>query len=105
MFAEMTTKYIQGAIGSETENAIKNYGEKYASLHEGYAVLKEETDEARDEEIQIKNNMYELWELIKINKKEEVQKRIKNIREHAEKLALEAVQICAVCDKINKTII
>ena len=59
MFGEMTKKYIESAIGSETENAVKNLGETYNSNHEGYAVLKEEVDEANDELIQIKNKLYD----------------------------------------------
>lgn len=98
MFAEMTKKYVEAAIGSETQQAVEKWGNTYNSLHEGYAVLKEEVDEMRDEHINVKNGMYSMWNKVRSNsvKKEDVEK----IREHAEKLALEAVQVAAVCNKI-----
>lgn len=100
-FNEMTTSYVKGAIGSEVKNAVENWGERYNSLHEGVAVLKEEVDESRDEYIAIKNGLYKVWNGIRINevKKEDVEYILK----HAELLALEAVQVCAVCNKILKT--
>lgn len=102
MFGEMTTQYVKAAIGSETTVAVKNYGDTYNSLHEGVAVLKEEVDESRDEYIAIKNGLYKVWNGIRINevKKEDVEYILK----HAELLALEAVQVCAVCNKVLKTI-
>lgn len=98
MFAEMTKKYVEAAIGSETTEAINKYGEKYNSLHEGYAVLREEADEVRDEYINVKNGCYSMWESVRKNSvtKEEVEK----IKTNAEQLALEAVQVAAVCNKI-----
>ena len=33
---------------TETENAKKNYGDRYNSQHEGYAVLLEEVEEAAE---------------------------------------------------------
>ena len=102
MFSEQLKKLIAGAIETETDQAMKNWGEKYSSLHEGYAVLKEEVDEARDEQIMIKNNLYRLWEGIKHGKADP--EKVNAIREHAELLAFEAVQVAAVCNKIKNMI-
>lgn len=99
MFDEMTKKYIQAAISSEKQNAIENYGLTYNSDHEAFAVLKEEVEETRDEQIQVKNGLYKFWNEIKNNKNID-EKNIAFICEHAEKLALEAVQVAAVCKKI-----
>ena len=98
MFSENAKTFVQGAIDAETNAAISKWGEKYSSLHEGYAVLKEEVEEARDEQMYIRNGFYKVWNGVKVGelKKEDVQQ----IREHAEKLALEAVQVAAVCNKI-----
>lgn len=103
-FSEMTKSYVKGAIESETKNAVENWGEKYNSLHEGYAVLKEEVDEARDENIHVKNGLYNVWNNIRFNNSAACKDNVKQLRDHAEKLALEAVQVCAVCEKILKTI-
>lgn len=103
-FNEMTTSYVKGAIGSEVKNAVENWGERYNSLHEGVAVLKEEVDETRDEYIQIKNLIYDVWNNVRFNNPKVCKTNVKALRDHAEKLALEAVQICAVCEKMLKGI-
>lgn len=102
MFSETAKEKINLAIIAETQQAIEKYGEKYNSLHEGYAVLKEEVEEARDEQVYIRNGFYKVWNGVKVGelKKEDVQQ----IREHAEQLALEAVQVAAVCNKILNSI-
>lgn len=100
MFDEITKSYVKQAIEAETIAAVNNYGEKYNSAHEGYAVLKEKVDEARDEMIEVKNGLYNMWCKIRLDSSRK--KEVESIREHAEKLALEAVQICAVCEKILK---
>lgn len=100
MFSENAKTFVQGAIDAETNAAISKWGEKYSSLHEGYAVLKEEVDEARDEHILIRNNLYDFWGSVK--KGNANRKNIEEVRAHAEQLALEAVQVAAVCNKILK---
>lgn len=102
MFSEVSEECIKQAIHAEKEEAKVQYGEKYNSLHEGYAVLKEEVEEVRDENIHIRNELFDTWTAIKGNWN--VENHVKSIREHAEKLALEAVQVCAVCEKILKSI-
>lgn len=107
MFAEMTKKYVKGAIGSEYQNAVEKYGENYNSLHESYAVLKEEVEEAGEEWDNVNRGLTILWE--KIRKPElwndhELITELKATKENAEKLALEAVQVAAVCKKLLKSI-
>lgn len=101
MFGEMTKKYVEAAIKAETVEAINNHGPKYNSNHEAYAVLKEEVDEARDNQIMIRNYLFKSWEKVKMNDNELFKTNVSQLREYAENLALEAVQICAVCDKIT----
>lgn len=45
-FSEQTEKLTQDLIQAEYFNAVVNFGEKFNSLHEGYAVLLEEVEEA-----------------------------------------------------------
>lgn len=99
-FSKTAEEKIKLAIIAETNAACNKYGDVYNSLHEGYAVLKEEIDEARDEQIHIRNAIYNMWEAIKCNDKDLTKNKVKALRDHAEKLALEAVQVCAVCEKI-----
>lgn len=101
MFAEMTEKHVEAAIGAETQKAVENYGLKYNSLHEGYAVLKEEVEEAGEEQREIEHLLECIWTIIKMSSfNEDKVDGIKALKEHAENLALEACQIAAVCNKI-----
>lgn len=104
MFSKTAEEKINLAIIAETSAACNKYGDVYNSLHEGYAVLKEEVDEVRDQQIHIKNNIFDLWDKVKTNDVPAAKGDIEAIRKHAEKLALEAVQVCAVCEKLLKSI-
>lgn len=100
MFSETAKQQVNLAIFNETGSAVEKWGDKYSSLHEGYAVLKEEYDEARDEYLQINNNIYDFWRRVKADDRVASKADIEAVRAHAENLALEAVQIAAVCNKI-----
>lgn len=102
MFSAKTEKLIAKAINEEYKNAVENYGEKYNSLHEGYAVLKEEVEETEKEF----KDMYALlswfWQVSVKSKIECPQKNIKKIKKRAISLILEACQVAAVCEKIER---
>lgn len=100
MFAEGMKKLVEQAIEEETKKAVEKWGPTYNSLHEGYAVLKEEMDEARDEFNKVRNFMYDAWGCVKLNNGNDFIANVNQIRNNARNLALEAVQIAAVCDKI-----
>ena len=100
MFSELARLYINKAVISETENARKNYGDRYNSQHEGYAVLLEEVEEAADDLNYIKNNVGVLWHSIKTNDLKDTT-LLTDIEGTAQLLALEAVQIAAVCTKFK----
>lgn len=65
MFSENAKTFVKTAIHSETENAEMKYGKKYHSLHEGYAVLKEEVEEAGEEWDNVNRGLTILWEKIR----------------------------------------
>lgn len=48
-FSENTEKLVKELIDVEYKNACECYGEKYNSLHEGYAVLLEEVEEVKEQ--------------------------------------------------------
>lgn len=100
MFDENTVNKVDEAIENEYQNAVNKYGEKYNSNHEGYAVLKEETDKARDEMNKVRDFMYDVWGCVKLNNDNDFTANVKQIKANARRLALEAVQIAAVCNKI-----
>lgn len=103
MFAELTKKLVNNAINSETAQAMKNYGETYNSLHEGYAVLKEEVEEAGEAWESAERKLNILWEFIRtpeVFMSDKPTEIIFDLKSEAEKIALEAVQVAAVCNKI-----
>ena len=102
-FSEKTKTLTSTLIQAELENIIKQYGDKYNSLHEGYAILKEELEEAV---IELKAfntcfNMY--WVAIKDNDKVETEKNIKYMIYYHEKMIKELAQVGAVLQKIKNT--
>lgn len=100
MFATQTQKLIEDAIANELQNARVTYGNNYNSLHEGYAVLKEEIEEAQEELNRALETLGELWTDTKAQSEKDVKSDASSIAFDAYYLALEACQIAAVCKKI-----
>lgn len=101
MFSGDSQLLIEKAIKAEYQNAIEKYGRKYNSQHEGYAVLKEECEEAENELKNILRDLNELWQKIK-NDDKDIKSLLNIIRGTALFLALEAAQIGAVADKMRE---
>lgn len=103
MIAEKATESIDQAVAYELQNIVKKYGHIYNSEHEGYAVLLEEVEEADSEMIFVKGILEKLWESIKCNK---VNKELLYyVKKHALSLAEEAVQVVAVCERFEETVV
>ena len=98
MFEEKTIEFVEKAIREELKNA-KGYGEKYSSVFEAYGVLKEEVEEMNREVEEVNSNFTIFWNFIKNNNAESQKEFLKIIENYAEKTALEALQVCAVCRK------
>jgi hypothetical protein len=64
-FAKETENIVNQLIQAEYENACEQFGDKYHSLHEGYAVLKEEVEEVEEGCNGNKLFLGILWENIK----------------------------------------
>ena len=58
-FSAETDKLVKDLIQAEYKNACENWGSNYNSLHEGYALLLEEIEEAeqflKDSEVKNEN--------------------------------------------------
>jgi hypothetical protein len=104
MIAEKAKDAIELAVGFEYNNITTKYGDKYASEHEAYAVLKEEIEEAADDLDQLNKDLAYLWALIKNNHIKNGNGTISEARDYAEMLAQEAVQVAAVCERFMATI-
>lgn len=102
MFVEQNIDLINQAIENEYKKMCSTHGAKYHTEHEGYAVLKEEIEEA-EEEVKIINDFFSrLW--INIKKNEHFVCELKGIKGRAEFLAQEACQVSAVCQKFLNTL-
>lgn len=72
----------------------------FASLHEGYAVMLEEVEEAEWELEQIRDKLYYIWQEIKVNNNENVPSKASRIKDRAINLACEAIQVAAMAEKM-----
>jgi len=87
---------IQQLVSEELDRANGKFG-AFNSIHEGYAVILEETEEAEHDFQMIQWNMNELWMKVK---SDEVTPRVANdIKKYAINLAAEAIQIAAMAEK------
>lgn len=76
--------------------------EKFNSTHEGYAVIKEEMDEAVDEIKLMTEHGHRLWNRIKND--ENTMEHIEKIEETAINCAAELIQVIAMCKKYKSSI-
>lgn len=103
MFSEETRINIENSIQAELKLAEKNFGKKYHSYHEGYAVLKEEIEETKDNLRHIEKNLCEMWEMVK-DDDNSILLLMRELNGYATLLAMESVQVAAVAEKILRGI-
>lgn len=89
---------IKNLVNKELTSAIKKWGLNH-SYHEGYAVLLEEIDEAKDEIEIIEMLREDLWEYTKRENPENAITRAEDIAERAIEAASELVQVSAMARK------
>lgn len=75
----------------------------FASDHEGYAVIREEIEEAIESLEMMGKSFEEAWHEIKEDDEEEAQERVQYVRQFAEHSAFELIQVIAMCDKFIKS--
>lgn len=102
-FASKTEELVEQLIQAEYKNACEKFGDKYNSLHEGYAVLKEELEEVRDEYNSLLSNYHYLWENIKDDDKD-ILSTIAKMQNDVIRQIKELAQVGAVLKKIKNTI-
>jgi len=101
MFKKETENKINEAVITELTNACQVYGSEYHTLHEGYAVLKEEVEETESNLDYVKNLLSDLWKDVKSDDELGVKSLARLIAFGAVQIALEAVQVAAVARKIT----
>ncbi len=89
---------IQKLVQKELNGANKKFP-LFNSPHEGYAIIKEEIEECMDNANPMFETFAAAWYHIKNNKN--AFDEIRQVKEFAEKLAIESIQVAAMCDKYN----
>lgn len=74
----------------------------FNSTHEGYAIIKEEYEECFDEMVNIRGRLSMVWHATKNNTS--TSQAIILLKEDAVKLAVEAIQLAAMCDKYDTSL-
>lgn len=93
--------HLNSAVDCELKNIRKVYGNQYNSLHESYAVLLEEVEEAENELERVKEELSDLWLCIKQNDNEGAINALRRIATHSHFLIQESVQVAAVTNKFR----
>lgn len=103
-FAKETEKLVNDLIQAEYKNACENFGEKYHSLHEGYAVLLEEVEEVEREMSFLKRWLENCWESIKSENKCYQNECIEQLEICNTNAMKELAQVGAVLLKLKNTL-
>lgn len=105
-FSENTEKLVNELIQAEYKNACENYGDKYNSLHEAYAVLLEEVEETENELQFLKGYQKLLWSKIKNEKFNLYTEKelIAELKKATQKTMQELAQVGAVLMKMQNTL-
>lgn len=99
-FHKNTEELVNGVCMLEYSHARENWGKTYHSLHEGWAVLKEEVEEADFRHKQILHLVDDVWEIIKAYGN--VDNTLKHVQKYAIQAMMELAQVWAVCEKMKK---
>ena len=103
-FHKETETLVKKAIQKEYENACNEWGEKYNSLHEGYAILKEEYEEAETKVYFCQNVLNWIWRATKEGDIPYIAECIGKMESDATLAMKELVQVVACCKKLKNTI-
>ena len=95
---------IQLCEREEYVRAGKQHGLTFHSLHEGYAVILEEAEEASDEVRNLDKDMATLWQATRNDNLIAAREAANRIRRTAQLLAAEAVQTAAMANKLLNSI-
>ena len=108
-FAAGTETLVNNLIDGEYVNDCKQFGDRYHSLHEAYAILLEEVEEVKSEFNKLVINTEWIWKEIKdfnksIYDRNELICLCKKATDHTYDTISELAQVGAVLMKIKNTI-
>lgn len=97
---DKTILAIDGTVKEEYARAAVQHGGAFASRHEGYAVLLEEFEEAREELNTLEIYLLDLWVHTK-DDEPQTDENVRAMKACAVRCAAECVQIAAMCEKLK----
>lgn len=89
---------VKKIVDEELQRANAVNGDKFHSNHEGYAVIKEELEEASKELREASSNLEDLWYGVK-NNESEITYYAEQLKKRAILLAAETIQTAAMATK------
>lgn len=104
MSMEKLRREIRESTNREYVRACNEWGDTFASAHEGYGVIAEELQEATDEETRVMTSMAELLSAIRTGGPEEIENVCERINRTARLAACEFVQVAAMARKLVHTL-
>ena len=93
------SKNLVTSLVAEELRAANASHRQFHSMHEGYAVLREEVDECQDEYDKMILNVNDLWQAVKHDDSVVAMEKLKMIEATAIQLAAEAIQAAAMARK------
>lgn len=95
---------VRSTVDMELERAQENFGQHYASAHEGFGVLSEELFEAETETIHINAIKNWLMNALHANDTAQMVDVLDELTERATLAACEYIQVAAVAQKMIDTL-
>lgn len=102
-FSAKTEQLVDELIQAEYTNACEKFGEKYNSLHEGYAVLLEEIEEVKEQTRNLRLIKF-IWNEVKKDHKDILYKLLELMEKGVICAIKELAQVGAVLQKIKNTV-
>lgn len=96
---EELVKAISALVGKEYQRAAAEHGGAANTPHEGYALTKEEVDEAREQMDAVCQNITDLWCAVKAYDLPRQRKHLAKLKWAAILGACELIQVAAMADK------
>lgn len=90
---------LPALVEEELAAAMEAHG-NFASVHEGYAVLLEEVEEAEKEMRDVRQHLDRLWNQVKVDNEGFVMHAAIYVKAKAINLAAEAIQVAAMAQKL-----
>lgn len=96
---EELVKAISALVGEEYQRAAAEHGGAANTPHEGYALIKEEVEEAKEELAAVEEQLGFLWAEVKTDETEHIPHYVDHIKRRAILGACELIQVAAMTDK------